>query len=189
MEPALSERPQESVTRISVPTLVRNGGAEFALRPGRAERRAIAETLGIEDLPKLTFSGAIRAEGRADWRLEARLGATVVQSCVVTLAPVRSRIDETVLRRFIADPRPVPEAAEAEIPEDDSEEPLGDEIDLLAVAEEALALALPPYPRAPGAELGDARFTAPGTDPMSDDETRPFAALKHLRDRDGESDA
>ncbi len=43
---------------------------------------------------------------------------------------------------------------EAEMPEDDTAEPLPEVIDPGAVMFEALALALPDYPRAPKAETG-----------------------------------
>ena len=45
----------------------------------------------------------------------------------------------------------------------------------------ALALALPLYPRAPGAELGQAVFAEPGTAPLKDEDLRPFAGLAGLK--------
>ncbi len=66
---------------------------------------------------------------------------------------------------------------------DETREPLPAAIDLMAVAAEALALALPPYPRAPGAVLGDARFAEDGATPLSDEDARPFAGLAALRER------
>jgi uncharacterized metal-binding protein YceD (DUF177 family) len=110
------------------------------------------------------------------------LGATVVQPCGVTLEPVTTRIEEPVLRRFLPG-LPDPVAGEAELPEDVDAEPLGATIDPAAVMAEALALALPAFPRAPGAELGEAVFTAPGTAPMRAEDAKPLAGLAALRDR------
>ena len=155
----------------------------FDLAPDPAVQTALAAALGIERLRKLRFTGALRPEGRQDWRLEARLGATAVQNCVVTLAPVTTRIDESVIRRYLAELPPPPEGGETEMPEDDSAEPLPDTVDLGTVMAEALAIALPAYPRAPGAELGEAVFAEPGIAPMTDDDARPFAGLADLRDR------
>ena len=64
-------------------------------------------------------------------------------------------------------PDTAPTAAELVVdPEEDDEvEPLGPRIDLGLVAIEALELALPAYPRKPGARLGPA--TACGTMPAS----------------------
>ena len=43
-------------------------------------------------------------------------------------------------------------------------EPLPQALDLGEVMVEALALALPPYPRAPGVELGEVVATEPGAE-------------------------
>jgi hypothetical protein len=45
---------------------------------------------------------------------------------------------------------------------------------------EALALALPLYPRAPGAEFQEAAASAPGAAPLTRESTRPFAGLADL---------
>ncbi len=159
----------------------------FELAPDVEVRRAIADELGIETVKKLRLAGEIAPMGKADWQLTARLGATVVQSCVVTLKPVTTRIDEDLTRIYLADmPEPDVEAdAEIEMPEDDRLEALPATLDLHRIMVEALALALPLYPRAEGAELTEAQFTEPGTAPMTDEDARPFAALKGLRDKLG----
>ena len=46
-----------------------------------------------------------------------------------------------------------------------------------------LALAVPLYPRADGAALETADFAAPGTEPLTDETAKPFAALSALRER------
>jgi uncharacterized metal-binding protein YceD (DUF177 family) len=160
----------------------------FDLRPDAEDRAALAAALGIDAVRKLRFSGTLVPEGARDWRLEADLGATVVQPCVVTLAPVTTRIETGVARRYLADWRE-PEAEDAEMPEDDTTEALPDRIDLSAVVAEALALALPDYPRAPEAELETGQFAAPGVKPMTDEDAKPLAGLAALRARmDGETD-
>lgn len=157
----------------------------FSLIPDATERAALAEELGIDGIRKLRFEGELIPEGKADWRLEATLGATVVQPCVVTLDPVVTRIDAPVTRRFLADMTPPDpdDKGEAEMPEDDTAEPLPDRIDPAFVMAEALALHLPDYPRAEGADLGEAVFAEPGTDPMTDEDAKPLAGLKALRDK------
>ncbi len=168
---------------LSVAALPKGRATEFSVRGTAAVAGDIAAGLGLLKLDKLRLSGRIEPVGKADWRLRGELGATVTQSCVVTLEPVTTRIDEPVERLFLAAGLPEPEGGETEVPEDDSVEALGDTIDLLAVATEALALALPPYPRADGATLEDAQFTEPGQTPMTDDDAKPFAGLKALKDQ------
>jgi uncharacterized metal-binding protein YceD (DUF177 family) len=155
----------------------------FRMVPDAALRAQIAVALDLQAITSLIMEGEILPKGREDFRLQAVLKADVVQSCVVTLAPVSAQIEEDVTRRYLAD-FSLPDGEEVEIPEDDSSEPLPDVIDLWDVLREALALALPLYPRAAGAELGEAVFAAPGTAPLRDTDLRPFAALAALARKD-----
>ncbi|MCC6305196.1 MAG: DUF177 domain-containing protein [Rhodobacteraceae bacterium] len=157
--------------------LARGRPTPFAAVPDAAARAALAADLGLEALPALRLEGEIRPAGRADWELEARLAARVVQPCVLTLAPVETTIDEPVSRLFLADPPPPPAGAAA-MPEDDRIEPLGATIDLGAILREALALALPDYPRAAGAAAPPAPAGAGENGPR-----QPFAALAGWRPR------
>lgn len=150
--------------------------------PGAETRRAIAQDLGLIGLRKLRLVGRIEPEGLRDWRLVARLGATVVQPCVATLAPVTTRIDEDVSRIWRAD-YAEPQGDEVELPDEVDDEPLGAAIDIGAVMVEALALALPVYPRAGGAALEAAAVTEPGKAALTDETAKPFAGLAALRDK------
>jgi uncharacterized metal-binding protein YceD (DUF177 family) len=163
-------------------TLSARKPTRFDLRPNAPTRAAIAAALGLLDLPALRFRGEIRPSGRNDFLLEGELVAAVVQPCSVTLAPVPADIAEPVRRHFLADWQE-PQGDEVEMPEDDSQEPLPEVIDLGAVALEALELALPLYPRASGVALGEAVFAPPGAAPLRDDDVKPFASLAALRDR------
>ncbi|MGS4944461.1 YceD family protein [Meridianimarinicoccus sp. RP-17] len=153
----------------------------FARQPDADARAALARALDLIDLRKVRFEGTLDPVGRRNWDLNGQLGATVVQPCVATLAPVTTRIEERVERRFRADLPEPDDAAEIEMPEDDALERLPDAIDLDAILAEALALALPPYPRAADTAPVEAQFAEPGQTPMTDADTRPFAALAGLR--------
>ncbi len=154
---------------------------QFELVPTAEERRAIADALGIVGIKKLRFSGQLAPQDRKDWTLNAQLGATVVQDCVVTLDPVTTRIDEAVSRSYVAD-IPQIEASEIEMLVDETVEDLPEMLDIAQVMIEALSLALPTYPRAVGADLAKTTFTKPGVTPMSDDDAKPFAGLGALRE-------
>ncbi len=162
--------------------------SDFDLAPGAETTGAIAKDLDLVDLKKLRFSGRLSPMGKRDWRLEARLGATVTQPCVLTLAPVRTRIDEEISRSYVAETPELQAGSEVEMPEDDTVEPLAATLDLGALMVEALALALPLYPRADGAHLDKAIYTEPGAEPMTDEAAKPFAGLKGLRDRLGKDE-
>jgi uncharacterized metal-binding protein YceD (DUF177 family) len=178
MEPPMTERRHIRLSDLPTtrPTPVR-------LEPDTAELAAMAAELGVSALRKVRLDGQLRPRGKRDWDLHARLGATVVQPCVVTLAPVTTRIEEEVERRFRAELPEPPPGAEVEMPEDDALEALPETLDLGRVLAEALALAVPEYPRADGASLGEAVFTEPGQAPLTDEAAKPFAGLAQLRDR------
>lgn len=180
----MSRHPQKTEV-IRVADLSTRRPVTFDLAPDAANTEAIAAELDLLGLRKLRFGGTLSAEGRKDWLLQGELGATVIQPCVVTLEPVLTRIDEKITRRFSPDANfdTVEPSAEIEIPEDETFEPLGAEIDLTRVMVEALALALPRYPRSDGAELGSLTISEEGVAPMTDEETKPFAALASLRDK------
>ncbi|THH38773.1 DUF177 domain-containing protein [Aliishimia ponticola] len=156
----------------------------FDLRLTAPETEAMRDALDLLDLRKPRLAGTLRPVGKSDWQLDAQIGATVVQPCVATLEPVTTRIDSD-LRRLFTKQYDDPGEEEVEMPEDDSVEPLGTEIDLLAILTEALSLALPLYPRADGAEDVTIQVTEPGKKAMTDEDARPFASLAALKDKLG----
>jgi uncharacterized metal-binding protein YceD (DUF177 family) len=162
-----------------VAALARRKPTRFNIQPDAGGRAAIAAELGIPGIERLRFQGEIRPSGGEDWLLDATLEARVVQACVVTLVPVVTDMTETVRRTYLAK-MPEPEGDEVEMPEDDSAEPLPRVIDAGHVLTEAIVLALPPWPRAPGAELGSVTITAPGAEPLAEAEIKPFAKLAEM---------
>lgn len=154
----------------------------FTFAPEARDRKAIAAALGLIDLPKLHVKGEILPVGRHDYTVKADLAATVVQPCIISLAPVTTALQDKIERRYIRD-YAEPEADEMELQADDDSEPLPEVIDVAAIAIEALTLALPLYPRAAGAELGEAVFADPGVEPLKDVALKPFAGLAALAEK------
>ena len=162
--------------------LGQNEDTPFDIRPDANEMSAIAEPLDLLGLRKLSFVGRISASGADDWLLKAKLGATVVQPCAVSLAPVTTRIDVPIQRMYVQDYVEI-DQPEAEMPEDETVEALGIWIDPWAVMIESLDLALPMYPRADQADFGQISVSEPGVTPMTDEDAKPFAGLAGLRDQ------
>ena len=156
--------------------------SRYEVLPDAKVRLEIMLALNLIELRKLRFSVEIEPMGKKGWHLSADLGATVVQACVVTTDPVMTRIDDVVARRFVVDWQRPEGGDEFEMPADDTIEELSDIIDIGEIMVEALALALPQYPKVKGAELSEAVFTQPGNVPMKDEDARPFAGLKALRE-------
>ena len=162
-----------SPTRFRVAHLSARQPTAFTLTPDTPARAALAQELGISALPRLRFSGRIRAIDGDAWAVEGRLEARVTQPCVVTLAPVTTDLAEDVARIFSPQVATT-EGDEIEMP-DDEIEPLGQFIDLAAIMAEEVSLALPLYPRAAGATLD------PADEPAPDEGSRkPFANLADL---------
>ncbi|MCV2891995.1 YceD family protein [Lentibacter sp. XHP0401] len=169
---------------IPVARLSANQTYDFALNLTHEDRATIIEELDLLSLKKTNFTGTLKPDGTDDWLLTAHLGATVQQACVITLAPVTARIEERVERLFVRampDFSDLDDDAEVEMPDDERAEALGNTINLVDVFREALALALPPYPRAEGAALEEAVFAEKGTTPLKDEDTKPFAGLAALK--------
>ncbi|MEM6480315.1 MAG: DUF177 domain-containing protein [Pseudomonadota bacterium] len=142
----------------------------------------LAANLGLLELRKLRLTGRLVPQDRHDWHLLAQLGATAVQSCIATGAPVVTRIDTEIERVFVTDWQThIPEVAEAEMPEDDRFEPLGETIDLEELVSEALALALPDFPRGDTTPPVEVSAAPPGAQPIDDALSRPFSGLAELK--------
>jgi len=151
---------------------------EVALSARDAERAALAERLELLAVERLDATlRVVRQPGRTI-RVEGRMRASVTQTCVVTLEPVPAEIDETVDILYTEDPavsEPEPDPS-IDLDETDWPEPVEDaRIDLGEAIAQQLALALDPYPRAPGAEVDPSlRSNAPAGEAETH---RPFADL------------
>ncbi len=138
------------------------------------ECAALARRFGIPAVNRLRAELLLRPEPGGGVRVGGRLAAEVVQDCCVTLEPVVQQVEEAVDLRILP---PGQDPAD-----DDPDAPGrgpgrgGRRGDLGEAMAEQLALALDPYPRAPGAELPEA-----GAEP--DPARTPFGALSALRKR------
>lgn len=150
------------------------------------ERANLARRFGLVELPSLSASITLERDAAGDIRLSGRLKAEVVQTCVVSLEPVRSTIDARVDRVFSPGAEEGEESSEEIFVAPDIDEPaecLADGfVDAGEAVAETLGLEINPFPRAPGAV-----FTGAGTGPAGDEQpienSGPFAALAKLKTR------
>ncbi|MGR3724129.1 YceD family protein [Abyssibius alkaniclasticus] len=171
-------RPEFSRPRV-VEALSHKHPTGFDEAPTPDEAEALRALLGLLGLRKFRFTGEISPLRRDEWALRGTLGASVTQECVVTLEPVRSRIETEVLIHFVPPAKMDDTMEERDF--DETQEPLGEVIDLGLIATEALALALPPYPRKQDAVLD----MPDSSDDGADEKPNPFAALATLKDKLG----
>lgn len=155
------------------------GSAELVreIAATQAERAALAERLDLVSLDLLEAVLRLRRLASGVIEVKGRLAADVVQTCVVTMAPVAQHCSEefTMLFGGRAE-QPARREVEIEPAGADEPEPIVEgRIDLGEAVVQQLAVSLDPYPRAPGARLPD--LSGEG-EPARD---HPFAALQRLR--------
>jgi uncharacterized metal-binding protein YceD (DUF177 family) len=146
-------------------------GREERLVATAAECAALARRFAIPAVNRLEAVLRLAVEPGGAVAVTGTLSAEVVQDCVVTLEPVTQQVSEPVALRVLA---------AGEEPSDDPDGPdeiaaEGGTIDLGEALAEQLALALDPYPRAPGAGL------PAGPEGTAEAPSGPFAALAALR--------
>ncbi len=181
---AAKPEPQPEFSRL-VP-VDRLGEAEITeeISAGPGERAALARRFGLLSLDRLSATLRLeRAGARNLVRIAGRLAAEVTQACVVTLEPVSARLEKdfTLLYDLDAAAQGEAEGAREVIVEPEAEEPpepVGQHgIDLGEAVAQQLAIALDPYPRAPGAALPEEPRAGAGGARAAEG---PFAALESL---------
>jgi uncharacterized metal-binding protein YceD (DUF177 family) len=173
---------EQRVTPWHVPLAVDDvpeTGQHLDLVANAEVRAGVARVAGLRDLPRLQASFDVTRHG-SGLRVAGRVSATVGQTCVVTLEPLASEIDEAVDLVFAPRAAAKRDGDEANAEERNAAESwnepeplIGGTVDLGALATEFLILGLDPYPRKPGAT-----FQPPG-DASADE--GPFAALAKLK--------
>jgi uncharacterized metal-binding protein YceD (DUF177 family) len=144
-------------------------------------REAMAELAEVREIRSAhaSFDVTLGKGGRV--HVAGRVRALVGQTCVVTLDPMESAIDEAIDLEF-APPEQIPELSDLVHEAEESEEEIPDPpepitngmIDLGRIATDALFLAIDPYPRKPGAVF-EPKLEA------ADPQDHPFAVLKALK--------
>ena len=158
-------------------------GLHLDLQPPEAVRGELTKFAGLRDLPRVSAVFDLERRG-ASVHVRGWVTALVGQTCVVTLEPIESEIDEPVDVTFAPLP-PEGEAAASETAgrhgetEEEGPEPLvGGTVDLGALATEFMVLGIDPYPRKPGATFAPPK--------LADEGGHPFAALAALQKRPGD---
>lgn len=139
-----------------------------------AERAALAARFGLIAIHRLVARLAVRREGNAILA-DGQVEGDVIQACSVTDEPIPVAVAESVALRFAEE---TDAEGEIELSEDalDTIPIENGAIDLGEAAAETLALALDPFPRAPGAAKA---LREAGV--IGEDEVRPFNAFADLK--------
>ena len=151
-------------------------GTSVELVADAEERRRLAERFDLLSLDRLVAHLEVtRGASGIPIRVCGRLQASVVQSCVVSLEPVASKIDEPVEVEYAPASAEGPEEM-VHLDQPDPPEPLeGDTLELGELVAQHLSVALDPYPRKEGAEPPE------WAKPADSEEDNPFSVLASLR--------
>ena len=161
-----------------------DAGLHRELEATAAERQAMAEIAGLREVLSVHASFDVVPKSGGRVQVTGLVRGRIGQTCVVTLDPIESEIEEEVDLTFAPEAEARRLADLIEEGQDDEEPPevadppeaiVGGMIDLGRLATDALFLAIDPYPRKEGAVF-EAEVTA------LDPEDHPFAALKALQD-------
>ena len=176
----MTEKPDPWRVPIAVAQIPETG-LHREIEADQTMRDAVADVGGLREVLSAKASFDVMPLSGGRFHVAGHVRARIGQTCVVTLDPMESDIDEAIDLIF-APPEQIPQMAalvdesehsDGETP--DPPEPIENGmIDLGRLATDALYLAVDPYPRKP-----DAVF-----EPMveaADPEDHPFAALKALK--------
>ncbi|MBW5440270.1 DUF177 domain-containing protein [Bradyrhizobium canariense] len=158
-------------------------GLHRKLEASAAERQAMAETAGLREVVSVQADFDVVPKSGNRIQVTGHVRARIGQTCVVTLDPMESEIDEEVDLIFAPEAE-VRRLADLMEEGQDDQEQVADPpeaivngiIDLGRLATDALFLAVDPYPRKPGVVF-EPEIIAP------DPEDHPFAVLKALQDK------
>ena len=152
-------------------------GERVDLCADEAERRTIAQRLGLDSIDRIEAHAVLNKKG-ALVEADGRIQASLAQSCVVTGEPVPAHVDESFSLIFMPEPEQSRSEEEIELGSADCDVVFYENgvIDLGSAIADTLALSLDPYPRSAGAE---AALKEAGI--LSEADAGPFAALAQLK--------
>jgi uncharacterized metal-binding protein YceD (DUF177 family) len=163
----------------SVPVVVEDipdTGLHLAIEAPAVARAELAALAAVHELPQLSAVFDLTRQG-SRVHVSGQVSARVGQTCVVTLEPIESALEEAIDVQF------APASGTETLPKSAHRRPRGDDeppeplvdgtLDLGALATEFLILGIDPYPRKAGAQFAPPKFEDAGE--------HPFAALQALK--------
>lgn len=145
-------------------------------------RVVLADRFGLQSVDRL--QGEAEVSYLPDGlRVKGHLSANIRQACVVSFKPVSSTVEESFSIHYCIGPlTEEQEESVLDVNAEDIEELIDGEVDVAEVLAQTLALALDPFPRAPGVELPTGVDTEEEAQ-EAQQRSNPFAILKNLSDK------
>jgi len=182
-----SDSQSPEFSRTVVADRIRDDEVTEIIEASPAERGALAERFELEAIDRLIATVRLkRVRGGQMIRVLGTLDADVVQTCVVTLEPVRNHVADQFEALF-APPHLVPDESseiDVDLEEDLPESLQNGRIDIGELTAQHLSLALDPYLRCPGIEFeSQTEGEAPPEAKVDPEPVRenPFASLAKIK--------
>lgn len=182
---SVPDHPEMLLSRTARVSSIPKKGQHVIIRLSDEEKQAIAAFYSLQDIPAFEAKILLEKVTSTKVHMTGVVTADVIQSCVHSLAPVPTRVEEEIDLTLV--PQDAPTRSHRPI----SEEPvlvLGleddmpdlydqDTIEVGALTLEHFCLGLQPYPQAAGADFRSLHQL------KDDKEPSPFAGLAALRDK------
>ena len=173
-------------------TDVPRGGLVKKIRGTSAECIALAEILSVEKVESVEAEFKIGRWHKEGLRISVHIVIDVVQTCVVSLEPISSHLDESEDWRFKPETVKRPGKNEklqdlllidpfGEDPADILEE---GQVDLFALLSEHLCLMIDPFVRSPLVDFDEVYPQVEGPKEAVEEKVSPFAILKQRMGKD-----
>ena len=169
--------------QLIVPIRVLNQKKQFKIHHNSSNHELLELTkiLEIEELRSFSFKGQFIRSSKTDYLLHLSFKATLVQLCVVTLRPVKTKINHKFDQLFSV----VKEATKRKNVSFNydaiDKEHILNEVNIGDIVLEALSLEIPLYPKIQGANFKGLTITKAGMKPLEVISNNPFNSLKKFR--------
>lgn len=170
--------PNPLICVISLPALCRTQTHKFQHNCSASELTEIQKILKLEKLIQFSFKGQLIKPKKNNYELYASLKAIIIQNCVITCKPVKTIVNDQMSRYYLEESI---ENQREDISSSDSSkdiELIRKELNIGAVAIEALSLRIPDYPRKRNVQFEGVTITSMGLKPIDKTLTNPFLVLK-----------
>lgn len=163
-------------------------GASYKFVATDEQCQNLATRFGCDEISNFSVEAIIvPLQQDGHFQVRGTVYATIVQSCVVSLVPIVSEVEQEFSLLLL--PEGEEAAADLEIDDEDFEIYLGSTVDLGELGAVELALALDPYPRAEGVSVtdlgpGDRNNGYEVNEEGVSARNRPFEALAALKKSD-----
>jgi len=143
----------------------------------------LGDLMQVTKISRFSFSGNILQTSSKKYKLSSTLKGSLIQKCVITSNPVKTILDTTIKRYYIsAKSNCVPFDTESNVAFSELEF-IENELDIGDIIIEALALAIPDYPKKQNVKFNGVTITENGLEPLDKIVNNPFSSLEKLKNK------